>query len=206
MPVYGTQAAPPSPVSSGPALAAMDAQPPAPSNRRVEAKMLSTPLSSLYIQFNGMKSFLTNDYVLNPTGGFVRRMGMDAWGGGEFLARRYDPKTRVRSWHNAIDYVGKAGQAVRAPISGELRRIGKGKTTGAVISGYIGGKKHVVRMLHCDIGVKNGFVAQGQIIGRVKNLGHWYRGMLSHVHLEVLEVRGRKLKQRDPSRFVRNNP
>jgi hypothetical protein len=169
-----------------------------------QAKFLSTPLSSLYIRFNGMKSFLTNTYILNPTGGQVRRIGMDAWGGGEYLARRYDPKTRVRSWHNAVDYLGKPQQAVRAPISGELRRIGRGMAGGAMISGHVNGKRYVVRILHFDVGVKNGYVVQGQTIGRLKNLSRWHRGMLSHAHLEVLEVQRRGLKQRNPSLFVRN--
>lgn len=172
-----------------------------------QSKVVTQPLSSLYIKFNGLQAYMANGYALNPTGGPVRKMGMDWWGSGEYRAPRYDPHKHKRYRHNGIDYVGKPNTRVLAPISGELRRTGKGPIRGAVIVGYINGKKHLVRLLHFNTSVPNGYVVQGQTIGRVLNLGRYYRGMLSHVHMEVHEWRGMyNLKEKNPARYVRNTP
>src|SRR5689334_8380083 len=63
------------------------------------AKVLTEPMSSLYIRFNGFKTFMSNAYALNPTGGPVRTKGMDWWGSGEYHAPRYDPHIRRRYKH-----------------------------------------------------------------------------------------------------------
>jgi peptidoglycan LD-endopeptidase LytH len=126
-----------------------------------------------------------NSHALNPTGGPVRFEGMDAWGGGEYLSRRNDREARGLSVHHAIDYVGAPGQKVIAPISGFLRRYGSGEKAGAILLGKIGGEKHKVKLLHFTVTVPDGLVTQGQVIGHVKDLGRYYPGMTSHVHMEV---------------------
>lgn len=54
----------------------------------------------------------------NPTGAAPR--GHDVFGDGEFGARR-DGGTRA---HEGVDYVASAGQAVHAPMSGYVTKIG----------------------------------------------------------------------------------
>lgn len=171
--------------------------PPAP-----KARMVARPLSALYVQFNGLSSSMSNAYALNPTGGSVRMK--DIWGSGHYNAPRRDLKTRRRGQHNGVDYTGKPGQRVLAPISGELTYVGKGVESGAVISGYINGRKYRVKILHVNMTVPEGYVVQGQTIGRMKNLALWYRGITSHVHVEVHELAPRGLRERNPIRFVRN--
>lgn len=141
-----------------------------------------------------------NEYVLNPTGGSIRIEGMDAWGGGEYLARRKDTGSRGLSIHHGVDYVGEPGQGVVAPIEGVLKRTGQGINTGAEIAGRIRGARCRIKLLHFAVDVPNGPVNQGQVIGRVKDIGRTYKGMTPHVHMEVHEWREQiGYRPKDPS-------
>jgi murein DD-endopeptidase MepM/ murein hydrolase activator NlpD len=146
-----------------------------------------------------------NDHALNPTGGPVRVEGMDKWGGGEYLARRNDPDYRGLSVHRALDFVGKPGQDVIAPISGVLRRTGQGINTGADIEGRIRGSRYKVKLMHFAVTVRDGLVTQGQVIGRLKDIGRTYPGMKSHVHMETHEWNGVSgFRAKDPSIVIRS--
>jgi len=170
---------------------------------RATARVVAAPLPLTAVHLSGARRVLNNHDALNPTGGPVRRN--DAWGSGEYRATRYDRDKRRRYRHNGVDFVGKVKAPVVAPISGELRRIGRGATTGVVIVGRINGKRHVVKLLHFDPAVSNGAVLQGQFIGRVKNLKRWYPGMTPHVHMDVHEWRGDSLlKEKHPLHLVRS--
>lgn len=147
-----------------------------------------------------------NEYALNPTSGPIRTEGMDKWGGGEYLARRKDPGSRGLSIHHGVDYVGEPGQDVVAPIEGLLKRTGQGINTGAEIVGRIRGARHRVKLLHFAVTVPDGSVNQGQVIGRVKNIGRTYKGMTSHVHMEVHEWREHiGYRPKDPSIFLKQS-
>ncbi|MGQ0645183.1 MAG: M23 family metallopeptidase, partial [Elusimicrobiota bacterium] len=164
-------------------------------------RLVSAPLSALYIRFDGVKTFMSGAMALNPTGGLVRER--DDWGRGDYKAPRIS-KSHKRYHHGGIDYVGKVGQSVSAPVSGELKRVGAGADRGAVITGVINGRAHRIRMLHMDVHVRDGYVTQGQFIGRVMDLGSYYPGMTPHVHLAVQEHRGGSLwKEKDPLTVVR---
>lgn len=86
------------------------------------------------------------------------------------------------------------GDDVYAPIGGNLTRIGNGPNTGAQISN----KQYRVKALHINVTVDVGKVSQGQIIGNVKDLSKWYKGMPSHVHLEIYQGKTRL----DPTKIV----
>lgn len=132
----------------------------------------------------------------NPTGEAPR--GHDAYGDGWFHARR-DGGSRP---HEGVDYDARPGQAVDAPISGYVARIGYA---------YPGDERfkyveienpalHVTaRVFYVDPQVEVGqSVALGHEIGTAHSLQARYAGITNHVHLEI-EERGRKV---DATRLI----
>ena len=137
------------------------------------------------------------DDFANPTGKDLR--GCDGFGCGEFGAGR-DAGERH---HEGVDFDASAGQAVEAPISGFVSKIG---------SAYPGDSRyHYVqitnpalhyeaRVFYVDPGVREGQpVHIGQRIGRAHSLQPRYPGITNHVHLELARLGGRKL---DATRFI----
>ena len=133
----------------------------------------------------------------NPTGKDVR--GCDGFGCGSFGADR-DAGGRQ---HEGVDFDAAAGQAVDAPISGFVSKIG---------AAYPGDQRyHYVeitnpalhyeaRVFYVDPAVREGeAVHLGQRIGRAHSLQPRYPGITNHVHLEIERVGGRKL---DATRFI----
>lgn len=126
----------------------------------------------------------------NPTGRATR--GHDAFGDGWFHASR-DGGARA---HEGVDYDSRAGQAVEAPISGYVSKIGYA---------YPGDERfkyveienpalHVtarVFYVNPEVGVGE-TVELGHEIGRARSLQARYRGITDHVHLEI-ERRGRRI-------------
>ena len=122
----------------------------------------------------------------NPTGLPVR--ACDDYGCGSFGARR-DAGERD---HEGVDFDSVAGQAVEAPISGFVSKIGMAYPDDALLKfveitnpalGY------VTRVFYVDPSVIEGqAVRLGQSIGEARSLQHRYPGITNHVHLELARV------------------
>jgi len=128
--------------------------------------------------------------IANPTGQAPREA--DAYGAGHFHASR-DGGERE---HEGVDYVSHAGQAVEAPISGYVSKIGYAYPDDQTLR-YIeidNPALHLTaRVFYVAPQVAVGdTVAVGHPIGQALTLQHRYRGITDHVHLEIAE-RGRKV-------------
>lgn len=125
------------------------------------------------------------DFV-NPTGQAPRLH--DAFGFGEFGASR-DGGSRQ---HEGVDYVAAAGQAVAAPISGFVTKIGYaygGDVSLKFVEITNPAIGYVARAFYVDPGVEVGqAVRLGQPIGAVASLQSHYPGITDHVHLEVMKA------------------
>jgi murein DD-endopeptidase MepM/ murein hydrolase activator NlpD len=129
--------------------------------------------------------------IANPTGQAPR--GEDAYGEGRFHASR-DGGERE---HEGVDYVATAGQAVEAPISGYVSKIGYAypdDTTLRYVEIDNPALHLTARVFYVDPKVAVGdAVAIGHPIGQALTLQHRYPlGITDHVHLEIAE-RGRKV-------------
>jgi murein DD-endopeptidase MepM/ murein hydrolase activator NlpD len=127
----------------------------------------------------------------NPTGAAPR--GHDDFGEGQFGARR-DGGSRD---HEGVDYTARAGQDVRAPISGYVTKIGyayAGSTDLKFVEITNPALGYVARAFYVTPGVEVGqTVRLGQAIGRVESLQSHYPGITDHVHLEVMEPGGERV-------------
>jgi murein DD-endopeptidase MepM/ murein hydrolase activator NlpD len=121
----------------------------------------------------------------NPTGEAPR--AHDDFGDGQFGASR-DGGARE---HEGVDYTGVAGQAVKAPLSGFVTKIGWAyendhrlkfvEITNPAL-GFQG------RVFYVDPSVQVGdLVAVGDEIGVLDSLQRRYPGITDHVHLEMIE-------------------
>jgi murein DD-endopeptidase MepM/ murein hydrolase activator NlpD len=124
------------------------------------------------------------DFV-NPTGQAPRLH--DAFGNGEFGASR-DGGSRH---HEGVDYTADADQAVAAPISGFVTKIGYaygGDDSLRFVEITNPAIGYVARAFYVDPGVAVGqAVRLGQTIGTVASLQSHYPGITDHVHLEVMK-------------------
>jgi len=127
----------------------------------------------------------------NPTGAAPR--GHDDFGDGQFGARR-DGGARE---HEGVDYTATAGQAVKAPISGYVTKIGfayAGSSDLKFVEITNPALGYVARAFYVNPGVEVGqTVRLGQPIGRVESLQRHYPGITNHVHLEVMEPGGERV-------------
>jgi hypothetical protein len=129
--------------------------------------------------------------IANPTGQAPR--GEDAYGEGRFHASR-DGGERE---HEGVDYVATAGQAVAAPISGYVSKIGFAYPDDQTLK-FVEIENPALhltaRAFYVDPDVAVGdAVAVGQPIGHAHSLQARYPlGITDHVHLEIA-ARGRKL-------------
>lgn len=121
--------------------------------------------------------------VANPTHGVIR--GRDAYGSGAFDASR----DGGRRHHHGSDYVAAPGDVVRAPISGEVVKLG---TVYGPHSGYRfvelrnPDTRLIARVLYVDSRVRIGDAVQaGDLIGFAEDLTKRYRGITNHVHVEL---------------------
>ena len=124
------------------------------------------------------------DFV-NPTGQAPRLH--DAFGNGEFGASR-DGGVRH---HEGVDYSADADQAVAAPISGFVTKIGYaygGDNSLRFVEISNPALGYVARAFYVDPAVAVGeAVRLGQTIGKVASLQSHYPGITDHVHLEVMK-------------------
>lgn len=131
------------------------------------------------------------DDFSNPTHGGVR--GVDAFGSGDFGARR-DAGKRT---HHGVDYVAFVGQKVRAPISGEVSRVGyayRGIGGLRVVEIVNPETKFTARVLYVEPTVAVGdVVVAGEEIGAAQDLSGRYPGITNHVHVELRDARRRLL-------------
>lgn len=127
----------------------------------------------------------------NPTGQPVRTC--DDYGCGDFGARRDGGERR----HEGVDYDASAGQAVNAPISGFVSKIGEayaddGRYRFVEITNPA--LRYTARVFYVDPEVKEGeAVRLGQRIGDAHSLEPRYPGITNHVHLELYRTNGRRL-------------
>ena len=130
--------------------------------------------------------------IANPTGRAPRLV--DAYGEGRFHASR-DGGSRL---HEGVDYVSRAGQAVEAPISGYVTKIGYAYPGDDVLR-FVEIENPALhlqaRVFYVDPDVEVGqAVAVGRPIGRAHTLQQKYpAGITDHVHLELADARGHKL-------------
>lgn len=124
----------------------------------------------------------------NPTGEAPR--GHDGFGDGWFGARR-DGGSRD---HEGVDYTATAGQAVSAPMSGYVTKIGyayAGDTDLKFVEITNPALGYAARAFYVDPSVEVGqTVRLGDTIGKVESLQDHYRGITNHVHLEILAPGG----------------
>lgn len=124
----------------------------------------------------------------NPTDAAPR--GHDGFGDGFFGARR-DGGSRA---HEGVDYVASAGQAVRAPMSGYVTKIGyayAGDTELKFVEITNPALGYAARAFYVSPGVEVGAsVRLGEPIGTVESLQGHYPGITNHVHLEILAPGG----------------
>ncbi len=147
---------------------------------RLPATMVSkTVWNGLDVDGDGASDFV------NPTGQAPRLH--DAFGNGEFGASR-DGGSRD---HEGVDYAAAADQAVAAPISGFVTKIGYaygGDDSLRFIEITNPALGYVARTFYVDPGVVVGqAVRLGQTIGAVASLQAHYPGITDHVHLEVMK-------------------
>lgn len=133
----------------------------------------------------------TADFA-NPTGGEPREH--DAYGDGYFGASR-DGGHRD---HEGVDYVGAPGQAVVAPISGYVTKIGfayDDSTSLKYVEITNPALSFEARVFYVDPQVRVGdAVALGDVIGKAADLTRRYpRGMTNHVHLEIKDQSGQRV-------------
>lgn len=128
----------------------------------------------------------------NPTG--LEPRTYDAYGSGAFGASRDGGHRR----HEGVDYAARAGQTVVAPISGYVTKIGYvyyGDSDLRFVEITNPALDFAARAfyVHPDVEVGD-TVAVGQPIGKVHSLQRKYPGgMTDHVHLEVIDRRGRRI-------------
>lgn len=124
------------------------------------------------------------DFV-NPTGAAPR--DHDHFGSGAFGARR-DGGSRS---HEGVDYAAVADQAVRAPISGYVTKIGHaygGDDSLKFVEITNPAIGYVARTFYVDPMVKVGEVVRlGARIGSAESLQSHYPGITDHVHLEIMD-------------------
>jgi murein DD-endopeptidase MepM/ murein hydrolase activator NlpD len=136
--------------------------------------------------------------IANPTGQSPR--SSDAYGSGAFGA----PRDHGSRHHAGVDYIVRPGQAVWAPISGFVSKIGHPYADGGALR-YVEivnpALKLSARVFYVDPTVKVGDpVSIQQAIGVAQSLQDRYPGGITdHVHLEIADAAGRKL---DPSSLI----
>lgn len=134
----------------------------------------------------------------NPTGREPRLH--DAYGAGEFGARRDGGSRR----HEGVDYMARPGQAVEAPISGYVTKIGyayPGDDSLKFVEITNPALSYAARVFYVNPTVAVGdTVAIGQPIATARSLQRKYPGgMTDHVHLEILDRRGARV---DATRMI----
>jgi murein DD-endopeptidase MepM/ murein hydrolase activator NlpD len=130
--------------------------------------------------------------IVNPTGAAPR--GVDAYGSGAFGASR-DGGSRH---HAGVDYVAVAGQAVRAPVSGFVSKIGfpyPGDTHLRYVEIDNPALHISARVFYVEPAVTVGQIVRlGASIGAAQTLQARYPGGITdHVHLELADRAGDKL-------------
>ena len=137
------------------------------------------------------------DDFANPTGKDLR--ACDEFGCGAFGSERDAGGRR----HEGVDFDAAAGQAIDAPMSGFVSKIGlayPGDQRFHYIQITNPALHYEARVFYVDPAVHEGEAIHiGQAIGRDHSLQARYRGITNHVHLEIERIGGRKL---DPTRFI----
>ena len=137
------------------------------------------------------------DDFVNPTGKGVRTH--DAFGDGEFGASR-DGGARE---HEGVDYISNVGQAVKAPISGFVTKIGFAYADDQRLQ-YVEisnpAIRYVTRVFYLVPEVREGQAVRiGQEIGEARSLQSRYPGITNHVHLEIARMGGARI---DATRLI----
>ena len=128
----------------------------------------------------------------NPTGQEAR--GHDAYGAGGFGASRDGGVRR----HEGVDFVADAGQAVVAPVSGYVTKIGYAYASDMSLR-FVEitnpALRIAARVFYVNPKVAVGdAVAVGTPIATAKSLQRKYPGgMTDHVHLEIIDKGGRRI-------------
>jgi murein DD-endopeptidase MepM/ murein hydrolase activator NlpD len=128
----------------------------------------------------------------NPTGQDTR--GHDAYGYGEFGASRDGGSRR----HQGVDFMAEAGQTVVAPISGYVTKIGHayaGDENLKYVEIANPALRYEARVFYVNPSVDVGqAVHVGEPVGVMHSLQAKYPGgMTDHVHLEIVDSRGRHI-------------
>jgi RHS repeat-associated protein len=138
--------------------------------------------------------------VTYPTTGPLRPGGEDGYGYGHFGANRTNRDgTRRDPPHQGVDYSGATGSAVFAPISGNIRRVGRESVW---IEGTYNGRTYRIRLVHISDRVQTGTIEEGEVIGTIMDLDERWPGITPHAHVEVREVTNGQEVLIDPATFI----
>jgi murein DD-endopeptidase MepM/ murein hydrolase activator NlpD len=151
---------------------------------RAADAMFAAPLVSIDMNGDGRAD------LANPAG-LVRED--DLYGSGRFLAPRDGGKRK----HEGVDYIAAPGKIIRAPFAGTVSRVG-----------YAYGGEHAYRFIeiadaalgltarvfYVDSPLAVGqHVQAGQSIGTAERISMRYPLITNHVHVEIMDARGRHL-------------
>ena len=138
---------------------------------------------------NWLNWLLKRRLIQSPTGYGVR--GYDAWGGGEYGARR------THGRHKGVDFKCVPGQFVRAPISGEVVRIARPYADWDFSGILIQSAEMELKLFYFRPydGLVGAYVEMGDEIGIAQDIRLKYDNrMTPHVHLQIDSI--------DPTLFI----
>lgn len=107
---------------------------------------------------------------------------------------------RGKRTHSGIDIECEPNEAVLAPISGQVTKLGvvyasplksEYQYVQISVAGYDYRFMYILPLLSLNVG---DYVVEGEtIIGRVQRLGKFYEGITEHVHFEIKNPKGRRV-------------
>jgi len=138
---------------------------------------------------NWLNWLLKRRLIQSPTGYGVR--GYDAWGGGEYGARR------SYGAHKGTDFKCVVGQIVTMPISGRVVREAKPYPDWFLSGVLIRSAEMEVKMFYFlpDDGVIGAYLKQGERVGVAQDIRLKYDNrMTPHIHVQIDSI--------DPALFI----
>ena len=127
-----------------------------------------------------LSRFFRRPLLISPTGHGVR--GYDAWGGGEYGARR------THGYHKGVDFICIPGQKIIAPISGEVVRVAKPYVDWELSGIVLRSPEMEIKLFYFrpHDGLIGAYVEQGDEIGIAQDIRLKYDNrMTPHLHLQI---------------------
>lgn len=120
--------------------------------------------------------------MISPTGKGIRLT--DSHGMGRYGASRGNRQ------HAGADYICTPGQTIVAPITGTVEREARPYAEGEYSGVLINGRHMQVKLFYLKLrdGIIGKSVSQGEIIGSAQNISKKYKGMIPHIHMEIISI------------------